>query len=288
MTSDLNNMRRQINELSMISGPQNGPSGQVNNTVVQRGPLGTSIVDTSLDLKQPAFYGVLVDRGPADTSTNDFADARYWVRQVAFSQTQGASSVDSVAAYLDASFLNPDGSYGGGLWAVATNLRESQTGTHAMPVVSGTTSINTVLPAGACIVRVFQQAASKHTNIANDFANYIWVFEPVSANGNGTPTSAGQPTILALGTITASGSVTATKWNYTAQSYDGSVVYARVRNGMEPGAGTPGKLGVTVGTDGTTAGGCVIKAIGVGAEVLLWADPTTPGGWMFSQANSAE
>ncbi len=187
VVSDLNNTRRSVNELSMLSGATNGgPSGQVNSIVAQRGPQGTSILDTAPNIQQPSFFGVLVDRGPSDGAANDFTDARYWVRQVSFNQTQGASSVDSVAAYLDASFLTPEGTYGGGLWAVATNLRESQTGTHNMPVISGTTSIATVLPSGACIVRVYQQTSLKFTNIDNDNANYIWVFEPVTANGNGS------------------------------------------------------------------------------------------------------
>jgi len=88
--------------------------------------------------------------------------------------------------------------------------------------------------------------------------------------------------------ITASSAVSSVQWNYTAQSYGGAITYSVVRNGMEPVNGSPGKLGITVNSSGTTNGGCTVKAIGTNAEVLLFPDPTVPGGWMFSQANSAE
>ena len=86
-----------------------------------------------------------------------------------------------------------------------------------------------------------------------------------------------------LGTITASGTVTATKWNYTCGAY------TICRNLAEPCNGTPGRLGVNVGTNGTVNGGsCVVQPIGIGCEVMLYPDPTVSGGWMFSMANSAQ
>jgi hypothetical protein len=91
------------------------------------------------------------------------------------------------------------------------------------------------------------------------------------------------------GTITASSSLTLTSWAYTCQSYTGAIVYAPCRNGCEPCEGSPGKLGVNVASDGTVNGGaCVVQPIGVGCEVDLRPDPTTPGGWLFSVPNSAQ
>ena len=102
-------------------------------------------------------------------------------------------------------------------------------------------------------------------------------------------TSAAAGTSCIPGTITANSAATATSWNYTCSGYGGTPVYAVCRNGCEPCNGTPGKLGVNVGTNGTVNGGaCVVQPIGVGCEVLLWPDPTVSGGFMFSVPNSAQ
>lgn len=91
---------------------------------------------------------------------------------------------------------------------------------------------------------------------------------------------------IAPGTITAS-SGGPVQWNYSGMTYTG-VALTIVRNDMEPVNGSPGKLGITISSAGTTSSGCTVKAIGVGAGVLFYPDPTVPGGFMFSEPNSAE
>lgn len=88
------------------------------------------------------------------------------------------------------------------------------------------------------------------------------------------------------GTITAH-SGGPVSWAYTGSTYTGATLTV-VRNDMEPVNGSPGKLGITISSAGTTSNGCTVKAIGVGAGVLFYPDPTVPGGWVFSQGNNAE
>lgn len=88
------------------------------------------------------------------------------------------------------------------------------------------------------------------------------------------------------GSITAS-SGGPTSFAYTAQTYTGTTL-VKVRNGAEPFNGSPGKLGITISSSGTTSSGCTVKAIGVGYETLFWPDPTVPGGFVFSAPNSGE
>lgn len=95
------------------------------------------------------------------------------------------------------------------------------------------------------------------------------------------------PGIMPLpGSITAS-SGGPTSFAYTASTYTGTTLVT-VRNGAEPFDGSPGKLGITISSSGTTSGGCTVKAIGVGYETLFWPDPTVAGGFMFSVPNSGE
>ena len=59
-------------------------------------------------------------------------------------------------------------------------------------------------------------------------------------------------------------------------------------NGMEPVNGSPGSLGVNVGTNGSVNGGtCFVQPIGAGAVVITVWD-TVNGRWTFSTANSAQ
>jgi hypothetical protein len=74
-----------------------------------------------------------------------------------------------------------------------------------------------------------------------------------------------------------------TDWDYTLELDDGRTVHAK--NGLEPGAGAPGPLGVNVDSDGTI-GSCVVRPLGVGAYVWAWQDDG--GQWWFSVSNNAE
>ena len=180
----INRAITQVNEIASMSGVD---------IRVQRGPLGTSFINGTGKTRSSSFYGVLVDGGPPAASSSganqpDFTDARYWVQALALSQTQAASMTDPVSASLDATFLMPDGSYGGGLWLVATNLNESMTGTHLLPTIPANSTAS--IPAGATIVMVTQQRAVKVTTLPNDFGNTVWTFEPVT-NLPGSGTSSG-------------------------------------------------------------------------------------------------
>jgi len=269
-TRSLNMVRSQLNDLSMMSG-------QAGHMAVQRGPLGTSFIDTSVDLNgEGGFYGVLVNAGPAGTA--DFPDARYWVREVSLSQTQGASMTDSVAAYMGASFLNSDGSYGGAKWLVATNLLECMVGTHTMTVLPANTPISAVLPPTACIVWVQKIQAGKFTNLPQDYGNEVYVFEPV--------TSAGGLASLFVNITGYSGSGP-TSWNpYVATFPDASTGNVYQREDLNGIAGTPGSLGANVATDGSTTGGCHVQPAGLGRRRVDW-DPTIPG-YVFEFQNSAQ
>lgn len=77
---------------------------------------------------------------------------------------------------------------------------------------------------------------------------------------------------------------------YTAQTYDGLITFAVVRNLMEADwVGSPGSQGVSIGSNGTVNGtACAVKYLGVNAGVMLLPDPTVAGGWAFSSINWAE
>lgn len=248
----------QISELAAISG--------LGGLQLTRLPTGAILEDLTQPVVPLTFHAIVVSTGP-NGDADTFTDSRYFFQSVSPGQVAFATETDAAYMYVDGLY-----------WAVATNLPETPGGTHNLTAVAALATGATI-PAGAILVKVTLQASSKATNAASDNANYIYTMEPVVA---------GSPTMAVYGKITASSAVSSVEWNYTAQNYTGTVTYARVRNGMEPVNGSPGKLGVTVATSGTTNGGCTVKAIGTNAEVLLFPDPSVSGGWMFSMANSAE
>ena len=259
----------QLRDLSLVSG--------VGGIIAQRGPLGTTIRDASPGYRDVAFYGVLVSRGPDETST-DFTDARYWVRSVSMVQTQQASMADSVAAYMDACILESDGTYSGGMWLVASNLAELASGSHMLPVTTVTDNALTALDSSAVFVRVYQLEGKKVTNMEGDFGNNVYVFEVVGGVGYGNGT---------LITITGHTGAGAVSWNpYTGTLPGGASV--SVWNGFEPVTGSPGPLGVNVAGDGSVNGGsCHVQPIGNGAVVTALWDAVN-GRWAFSAPNSAQ
>ena len=270
----LNQTITQMNDLSSMTG--------VAGMRVQRGPNGTSIIAAKKALRSSEFFGVLVDAGPPCSASEghiqpDFTDARYWVKEIYLSQTQAASMTDSVTVGMDASFLNGDGSYGGPRWLVATNLNESMTGTHLLPVIPAP-AVNTVvaLPTGATIVRVYVESALKTTTLQNDFGNQVWCFEPI------TNVAVSAVTIAAITGHTGTGPL---DWGpYQGTLPNGTVI--NLYNGFEPVNGSPGTLGVTVGTDGNVTGtSCYVQPIGAASVLVIW-NPANHA-WFFSAPNSA-
>jgi hypothetical protein len=281
----LNRAINQINDLASMDGV---------NAIIQRGPLGTTIINAQPKTRSREFFGVLVDGGPPASSSSganqaDFTDARYWVQELSLSQTQGASMTDPVSAGMDASFLKADGTYAGARWLVATNLNESLTGTHLLPTVpaNGTSS----LPSTATIVRVYAERASKNTTLhQGDYGNVVWCFEPVTNTG-------ASKTSLKLTAVGGS----FPQWSYTVQKvtgYDGTNwltdgVNLLAQNTLETNttSGTYGN-GVTI----TSASGqvnstsCVIVPIGIGSVVdgVCIIDTSGHQVWRFAQANSAQ
>lgn len=95
------------------------------------------------------------------------------------------------------------------------------------------------------------------------------------------------PALTTFANITGNSSLSAVEWEYTIQFPDNSTAYAY--NAMEPLNGTPGSLGVDVGTDGSVTGtACYVKPIGNTTNFILvvW-NPNDGGYWSFTISNSA-
>ncbi len=262
----LNRAIEELNDLSFISG----------DSPFQRGPIGSFMQDPPAYRAPVEFDAVLVNAGPNGEA--DYTDSRYWFQSVDVAQNANATVSDIATPYV----------IGADYWYVGTNLAEVAAGTHSLATITpvrvfdstnadGTARTLVPLPANATLVRVRLIDASKIGGSETDPAN--WVYEITAVSIGKTPV---------WGTITASSAVSSVQWNYTAGSYTGSIVYSPLRNLMEPLNGAPGPLGITVNTSGTTSGGCTVKAIGVGAGVLIFPDPTVAGGFAFSCPNSAE
>lgn len=86
-------------------------------------------------------------------------------------------------------------------------------------------------------------------------------------------------------TISTYSALSGTQWVYTGNDTNGNTV-SPLYNGFEPCAGTPGPLGINVGSTGqVSTGTCVVKPIGPGAKVLVV--PGTGSSYLFSAPNSA-
>jgi hypothetical protein len=275
VTRTLNVMARQLGELAYISAP--------NGIIANRGPLGTSLMNTAPNRQPVQFFGVLVDKGPPTTGSPngqiDFTDSRYWVRQIYLNQTQGASMTDPVVAFMDATYLQSDGSYLGGLWVEATNLPESLVGTHLMPTMSVSGSSVASVISGATIVLVTQENAVKQTQLPNDFGNAVFVFNPIT-NISSLTSATG------FVTITSVVALSATSWRAIGSFDSGGTQSIYHRESLNGIAGTPGSLGINIGTDGTVTGTtCVVKPPGLGRRKVFY-DPTVPG-YVFEFQNSS-
>ncbi len=273
--SPINRAIHQINELGNMTGQTTG---------VQRGPIGTIFVDRSVNHLPVEFLGVLVDGGPGTlqgVSQPDFTDSRYWVRQIVLNQTQGASMSDPLTASVDASTLDTRGNYGGALWVVAVNLQESLTGTHLLPLVSASIALTAPLGATATIVLARQVNVSKWTTLPNDMGNMMWVFEPI------TNTSGTASVLQKLGSITGYTGVGPVEWNPYQVTFQDSTT-ANAYNTKEPVDGSPGSLGLAVGTDGSVTGSsCFVVPIGNDPKPRVFTFDSANSRWIFTDQNSA-
>ena len=95
--------------------------------------------------------------------------------------------------------------------------------------------------------------------------------------------------LATCGTITGHGGSGPVEWNPYTVTLSGSrtVTAYNVPELSGAIAGSPGSLGVNVGTSGTLTGSsCVMKAIGNGPVLLTWDAAGTR--WVFDRANSAQ
>ena len=114
---------------------------------------------------------------------------------------------------------------------------------------------------------------------------YVPTSDSDTASGFPQYTFDATPPSVGMFTISASSPLSGTQWVYTGSDSSGNVV--TLYNRMEPCVGTPGPLGVNVGSTGqVNSGNCVVQAIGPGAGVI--AVPGTGNAWYFSVSNSAQ
>lgn len=135
-----------------MTGTTNG------NTGVDEFPFGTFVSNDPPALGTFAYGGVLVNAGPNGES--DYTDARYWVREIIVAQGQSSSPND-----LPTININTTGS-----WLTCTNLSEVATGTHLLPVYSGTSTEGLT---GASVTTVNPQLVE---SIAPTQGNQVYVF----------------------------------------------------------------------------------------------------------------
>jgi hypothetical protein len=102
----------------------------------------------------------------------------------------------------------------------------------------------------------------------------------------GAGTSSAPSTASGFATITATSGSASAGFVYSANKDSSAIV---IYNTLDDGGalvGTPGSLGVTVNSDGTNAGGCHLKAIGLAKVPVTWDASTSK--WVFAISNSAE
>lgn len=210
----------------------------------------------------------------------------------------------SVMVYVDTTITYGPGMYAGRIFFQDAVLGNTKTASGGVPTVHE--QPNPIPNQQTCVVINTLTFNRTTVPIPLSFVTN-GLIEGIATNGMPLVTIQ-KPETDIWGKITAVSGTTPGPWNYTAQSTDAVTTFNIVHNLLEVAVngttssaalvGTPGSLGVNIGSNGTVNGtACVVQSFGVGATVPLFRNPYVvngptllggAGGWVFSLPNSAQ